>query len=158
MASPKDKKGKFASKASERFSGKSVSMAELLSDEEEGREPEESGPKTGNAQNRKTAKPQMPRSSKKEAPKPALKEEPVSKEEPEVEPEEDKVEHTERHFFYFSEALTNDINQFMWSIKPREKNKNRLMRVLLHMFFDRPKEEQEVLYQEALEKFKDLVG
>lgn len=157
------KKGKFGTKAEKRF-GDGITMASILSDEEEG-STSEKPTKEENTENRKTAKPQNRQSEKPKADPTAKKKKPEkliveegqgasSDQVSDVE----KVEHTERHFFYFTEELTFDMITFMNSIKPREKNKNRLVRALLHMFFDNPKEEQERFYREALEKFKDKVG
>jgi len=156
------KKGKFGTKAEKRF-GDGITMASILSDEEEGSSSEKPT-KEENTESRKTVKPQNRQSEKPKADPTAKKKKPEklivegqgasSDQVSDVE----KVEHTERHFFYFTEELTFDMITFMNSIKPREKNKNRLVRALLHMFFDNPKEEQERLYREALEKFKDKVG
>ena len=155
---------KFGDKAARKY-GSGVSMSKILSDDEEGRAPDDDekndSPSETKVESRKTAKPQK-RSAENEVKSSAETSEPVADEQDaasfQEETPKEKVEHTERHFFYFTEELTDEMIDFMRAQKPREKNKNRFMRVLLHMFFDQSAEKQETLYREALEKFKDKVG
>ena len=158
------KKGKFGTKAEKRY-GDGITMAAILSDKEEGDTSEKlkEPTKKDDAQNRKTVKPENRQNVKPKTKTTAKSQKPgkpIVEEGQGASTEEvpEKVEHTERHFYYFTEELTFEMINFMNAIKPREKNKNRLVRALLHMFFDKPKEEQERIYREALEKFKDKVG
>ncbi|MCP3945021.1 MAG: hypothetical protein GY710_26585 [Desulfobacteraceae bacterium] len=132
----KKKRPGFGEKAKDQLSG-GVSMKALLSgddpeDLEENRPNESVSSEFG-----KSAKPQNRKA--------------------EIEQQVVKIEHSERHFFYFTEKLTDTIDYFMLRVRPKEKNKNRFMRVLLNDFFSKSQEQQEKIYGAALKKFKDIV-
>ncbi len=159
------KKKKFGAKASQQLKG--VSIADLLknggTDEPEEKDNlSQETPKSGAA---KTTKQDTKEPLSRDAAKPQKRHEdsePIeNKDDLETEVEEGgevEKEEMERHFLYLRESLSTDIDLFMLKCKPKEKNKQRFFRVLLHEFFSKTPDQQNRIYKAGLKKFAHLIN
>ena len=156
------KKKKFGAKASKQLKG--VSIAGLLGQDET----EEQGNLSQETPKSDTAK-TVKQETKKLASRDTAK---ASKRHEESEPFENKEdleagveeggetekEEMERHFLYLRESLSTDIALFMLKCKPKENNKQRFFRVLLHDFFSKTPDQQNRIYKAGLKKFAHLIN
>lgn len=152
MASPQKGKERFAKKAGKQL-GNALSITSLLSDDvpvTEEPEPEEA--KSVKTQKRESVK-------APETEKPAPQEVTPAKAEAQPQKAEPvELEHTERQSLYFSVELDDLVHDFMRDCTPREKNKNRFIRGVLHYFFSKTEKEQKKIYEEILVKYKNKIG
>ncbi len=126
-----------------------VSMKDLLSDDDDTEVKEAKSPIKADET---TTKPKLHKTTKPESHKGTTVKPEKTKPVKETEPEKEEME---RHDFFFSLSLSDEILDFMRRMKPREKNKTRMMRLLLLDFFDKTPEQQAKIYTNGLKKFKD---